>query len=257
MSRHRLYFDESGTHCSRKLETVHEQYLALCGVIFEHTDYVDFQTQWESMKRAFFGGDPDEPVILHRKELMGNCGLFSVLEDQATRRKFDAEFLRIVGEARFTSLIAVIDKARHQKNYPAPMNPYHYCFVALMQRYCFWLGSRKGDVMGEARGKTEDHQLKAAFRTLHEHGDWYCRASTYQNHLTSRDIKLKPKSENIAGLQLADLLAHPAKLRCILNHGTCPHIQESRFGKQVADLFWTKIRKRPDGASTGWGEVFI
>lgn len=257
MSRHRLYFDESGTHCSTKVETVHERYLALCGVIFEEGDYREFQTHWESLKRAFFGGDPDEPVILHRKELMGKSGLFSVLDDPVTHRKFDAEFLRIVGAARFTSLIAVIDKAGHKERYAAPMNPYHYCLVALLQRYCYWLGSRTGDVMGEARGKTEDNQLRAAYRTLYEYGDWYCRTSTYRKHLTSRDIKLQPKFKNIAGLQLADLLAHPAKLRCILHHTTGADIQESPFGKEVANLFWTKIRKRPDGTPDGWGEIFI
>lgn len=123
MSRYRLYFDESGTHSCARLETVHERYLALCGVIFEESDYRAFQTQWESMKRTFFGGDPDEPVILHRKELMGKSGLFSVLEDEVMHRKFDAELLRIVGEARFTSLITVIDKAGHQRQYAAPMNP--------------------------------------------------------------------------------------------------------------------------------------
>jgi hypothetical protein len=113
--------------------------------------------------------------------------------------------------------------------------------------------------MGEARGKTEDQQLKAAYTALHSGGDWHQKAEFYQRHLTSKDIKLAPKSKNIAGLQLADLLAHPAKLRCICNHGHGPinNIQESPFGKQVADLFWGKIRKRWDGRTKGWGEIFI
>ena len=112
-------------------------------------------------------------------------------------------------------------------------------------------------MVGEARGKTEDRQLRAAYVALHEAGDWNCGASFYQNHLTSKDIKLVPKSKNIAGLQLADLLAHPAKMRCILNNRPKPDIQESQFGKEVAVAFWTKIRKRRDGTSKGWGEVFI
>ena len=48
------------------------------------------------MKRAFFEGDPDEPIILHRKEIMGRSGIFSVLEDDARRAEFDAAFLEIV-----------------------------------------------------------------------------------------------------------------------------------------------------------------
>jgi hypothetical protein len=256
MSRFRIYFDESGTHSCAKLETIHERYLALCGVIFEETAYLKFKADWEAFKRSFFDGDPDEPIILHRKEVMGKSGLFSVLADPAQCARFDSEFLRVVGEAPFTSLIVVIDKAGHQRQYSVPMNPYHYCLVALLQRYCFWLGSREGDVMGESRGKTEDRQLKAAYSALYSGGDWCQRAVFYQKRLTSKDIKLLPKIKNIAGLQLADLLAHPAKLRCISNHGT-PNIGESAFGKQVADCFWRKIRKRSDGRTQGWGEIYI
>jgi len=238
------------------METLHERYLALCGVIFAEANYLKFQADWEQMKRQFFVGDPDEPVILHRKELMGKSGIFSVFEDETKRAEFDSAFLRIVEEASFTSIIVVINKASHQAIYTKPLNPYHYCLVALLQRYCFWLGSRAGDVMGESRGKAEDQQLKAAYSALYSNGDWHQGPALYQKHLTSKDIKLQPKSKNIAGLQLADLLAHPAKTRCILNHGVAG-VTESDFGKKVADLFWTKIRKRSSGDPKGWGEIYI
>ncbi len=219
MSRYRLYFDESGVHSYNKLGTVHDQHLALCGVIFEDAEYQRFQLRWEGLKRKFFKGDPDEPIILHRKEIMSRSGIFSPLEDDATRDAFDAEFLEIIQQITFTSLIVLINKASHQDRYAFPFPPYHYCFVALLQRYGFWLGGRKGDVMGESRGKAEDQQLKAAFETLYSHGNWIQRAEFYQQHFTSKEIKLSPKSKNVAGLQLADLLAHPAKMRCLINHG--------------------------------------
>ena len=46
----------------------------------------------------FFKGDlPDEPILLHgQKEIMSRSGIFSPLEDDATRDAFDAEFLEIV-----------------------------------------------------------------------------------------------------------------------------------------------------------------
>jgi hypothetical protein len=256
MSRYRIYFDESGVHSTARTETVHERYLALCGVIFREEDYSSFQIEWEAMKRSFFQGDPDEPIILHRKEIMAKSGIFSVLADEQTRAAFDAEFLRIVAAAVFTSLIVVIDKASHQGRYPAALNPYHYCLVALIQRYCFWLGSRKGDVMGESRGKVEDQQLKAAFASLYTNGDWRQRAKFYQAHLTSKDIKLFPKFKNVAGLQLADLLAHPAKTRCLVNNGV-QEAHEAPFGARVADVFWTKIRRNAASQAKGYGEILI
>lgn len=258
MSRYRLYFDESGTHSCTRLDLAPDRYLALCGVIFEDNSYRQFQTEWEAMKHRFFeSGDPDEPIILHRKEVMSRTGSFSVLEDAEVRDQFDNEFLRVVRQSNFTSIIVVIDKAHHQYQYAAPMNPYNYCLVALLQRYCFWLGVNKGDVMGEARGRVEDKQLKAAYSALYSAGDWRQRSEFYQKHLTSKDIKLAPKSKNIAGLQLADLLAHPAKQRCILHRAPKADVEESTFGRQVANVFWTKIRRRFDGQVKGWGEIFI
>jgi Protein of unknown function (DUF3800) len=257
MSRYRLYFDESGIPSYNKLQTVHEQHLALCGVIFESEQYLQFQVKWEELKRRFFKGDLDEPIILHRKEIMSKSGIFSPLADSATCAAFNAEFLNVVEQASFTSLIVVINKASHQNQYAFPFPPYHYCLVALLQRYGFWLGNRKGDVMGESRGKTEDDKLKSAYSTLYSSGDgWSQRADFYQSHFTSMEIKLRPKDKDVAGLQLADLLAHPAKLRCLLNHGV-QGVIESTFGKPVSDVFWKKIRRRFDGISRGWGEIYI
>jgi hypothetical protein len=256
MSRHRLYFDESGVHSLPKVENLHGRYLALCGVIFEEEDCRKFQNGWEAMKSKFFDVDPDEPIILHRKELMSKSGLFSVLEDAQKRAEFDAAFLEIVTATPFTSVIVVIDKASHQNSRNSPLNPYHYCLVSLLRQYCFWLGSRTGDVMGESRGRTEDQQLKAIFSSLFLSGDWRNPPKFYQAHLTSKDIKLFPKMKNTAGLQLADLLAHPAKTRCLVNHGV-QGVHESPFGTRVADAFWTKLRKSPSGDATGYGEIFI
>jgi hypothetical protein len=256
MSLYRLYFDESGVHSYQKLDSPHLRYLALCGVVFEEQQYRTFQVAWETIKRRFFQGDPDEPIIFHRKELMSRSGVFSVLEDAGRRAEFDAAFLEIVRATPFVGLLVVIDKARHFARYSDPLNPYHQCLMALLQRYCLWLDNRRGDVMGEARGKVEDQQLKAAYEALYDGGDWHNRADFYQARLTSRQIKLKPKPKNVAGLQLADLLAHPAKQRCLLRHGV-PDVQESPFGCRVADEFWRKLRKRGDGETKGWGEVFL
>jgi hypothetical protein len=256
MSRYRLYFDETGVHLYNKLDSVQGRYLALCGAIFEETEYLKFQVEWEKLKRQFFHGDPDEPIILHRKELMSKSGIFSPLADEATRLAFNRAFLQIVEQAPFTSLLVVIDKARHQSNYQSPWHPYHYCLVALLQRYGLWLNNRRGDIMGESRGRVEDEQLMSAYSNLYSNGCKWHRAPFYQQRFTSKEIKLWPKIKNVAGLQLADLLAHPAKMRCLCNH-QIPEVQESEFGKLVADVFWKKIRTRASGKSAGFGEVFI
>jgi hypothetical protein len=256
MSLHRLYFDESGAHSFGRLALPQDRYLALCGVVFEDAAYRAFQEGWEKMKRAFFSGDPDEPVIVHRKEIMGRSGIFGVLKEDVRRAEFDAAFLEILAATRFVGLIVVLDKAAWTLASADRPNPYHYCLVALLQRYCLWLGGQRGDVMGESRGKVEDQQLKAAYAALYNGGDLHYRAEFYQARLSSREIKLKPKPRNVAGLQLADLLAHPAKQRCLVRHGVS-EVQESVFGRLVADLFWQKLRRSNAGDTKDYGEVFL
>lgn len=52
--------------------------------------------------------------------------------------------------------------------------------------------------------------LKAAYQSIFQAGTLRHGEEFFQTRLTSKDVKLKPKEKNIAGLQLADLLAHPA-----------------------------------------------
>lgn len=80
---------------------MHERYLALCGVIFEQGDYSKFQLEWEALKRNFFGGDPDEPIIIHRKEIMSKSGLFSVLADDQKCNAFNAALLDLIAGTPF------------------------------------------------------------------------------------------------------------------------------------------------------------
>lgn len=80
--------------------------------------------------------------------------------------------------------------------------------------------------MAEARGGAEDRTLKESYSRTFERGAWQFAAEKIQAALTSRELKLKPKSQDIAGLQLADLLGHPVKNWILRNvferdrHGT-------------------------------------
>lgn len=256
MSLYRLYFDESGDHTAHALDEPRRRYLALCGLIFEVEAYRRFQETFELLKKEFFQSDPDEPVILHRDDILNRRGVFKVLQQESIRRAFDDRLMAAIRSAQFVGVVVVIDKRMHLLRYKSPLHPYHYCLAALLERYCFWLAGRQGDVMGESRGGKEDTQLKAAYRAVHDGGTLPVRPELFQSRLTSKELKLRPKDKNIAGLQLADLLAHPARVRCLHNHGV-KDLAEGKFGTRMADLFWEKLRRRSDGETKGWGEVFL
>jgi hypothetical protein len=125
----------------------------------------------------------------------------------------------------------------------------------LVERYVRLLDDANlvGDVMAEVRFKKVDKKLKASFLRIHEEGTEHVPASLVGRRLTSKNIKLEPKTTNVAGLQLADLIAHPSLRAMKFDREGLPHPQD--FGTKVADILKaTKLRRRPDtGQINGWG----
>ncbi len=72
--------------------------------------------------------------------------------------------------------------------------------------------------MVESRGGREDEKLKDSYRGLHKNGTDNIPAERWQERLSSCELKVKPKSANIAGLQLADLIAHPSCREILLDY---------------------------------------
>jgi len=258
--RYRLYIDESGDHAYKRLQDPSHRYLALLGVWFrQHDDYVEFADSLELFKRRIFGPRPDNPVILHRSDVIGRKGAFGVLCDSALAKEFDEGLLQVVEGARFTLIIVVIDKREHRLRYVRPFHPYHYCLAAMLDRYCGWLNYSHavGDVMAEARGKKEDRLLEEEYRRVYGKGTLQFGCEHHQRALTSREMKLKPKAANIAGLQLADLLAYPVRQMVLLEKGRIGDpgdVYGRRMGRAVEDKFNMNYAT---GQVDGYGKVWL
>jgi len=69
--KYRLYVDEVGNSDLKSSDNTDHRFLSLTGVIFD-LDYVNkvLFPEIELLKRNFFGSHPDEPIILHRKEII-------------------------------------------------------------------------------------------------------------------------------------------------------------------------------------------
>ena len=258
-NRYRLYIDESGDHTVSLLDEPSHQYLALLGVWFRQApDYAAFAENLERLKRDLFGVRPDKPVVLHRSSIINRKGAFGRLCDARLRTRFDEELLALVDRARFHMVCVVIDKKRHFATYASPLHPYHYCLAAMLDRYSGWLGHKNvmGDVMAESRGREEDLQLKQAYRQVYESGTLMFRREHHQRALTSRDIKIQPKAANIAGLQLADVLAHPVKQAILAEEagGSAP----AGFGKTLYEAASRKFNwNERTGQVKGYGKVLL
>ena len=91
--KYRIYIDEVGNSDLNASTDSNHRYLSLAGVIFE-LDYVSSAVfpAVESLKARYFASHPDDPVILHRKELVNKKPPFAALqEDQAIEQAFNRE----------------------------------------------------------------------------------------------------------------------------------------------------------------------
>lgn len=114
-----------------------------------------------------------------------------------------------------------------------------------------------GDVMAEARGGKEDRKLKTSFARIFEQGTDYVKYDRFHAALTSREIKLKQKYNNIAGLQLADLIAHPSHKSILATHQN--QKQPEDFGGRIIDILMTSkyLRNPRSGKTEGWGKKWL
>jgi hypothetical protein len=259
-ARHRLYIDESGDHVYKLLDEPTHRYLALLGVWFrQDPDYTTFADNLEGFKRAIFGPRPDKPVILTRSAIINRREAFGMLCQPEVRERFDRGLLEVVKRATFTVVCVVIDKKRQLETYANPFHPYHYCLVALLERYCGYLNysNARGDVMAESRGREEDVQLKQAFRRAYESGTAFFGREQFQRALTTHDIKLEKKAANIAGLQLADVLAHPVKQSMLAARNVIPQAGDV-FGRELLSVVAGKFNvNERTGEVEGYGKKWL
>ena len=261
MAKYRMYVDEVGnSDMKASLTNENHRYLSLTGVIVE-LDYAatTLHPALEDLKTRYFASHPDDPVIFHRKELVNQRDPFAALLDPNTKTAFDTELLALLESSEYVVITAVIDKLAHLTQYRAWVyDPYHYCLAILLERYALWLKARGavGDVMAESRGGKEDRRLKDEYHRIYVGGSAYVSHADFVAHLTSSQLKVKPKSANVAGLQLADLLAHPsyAAMKAARGGAAMP----TNFGGRVALILEkSKYRRSAGGRIDGYGRKWL
>lgn len=76
-----------------------------------------------------------------------------------------------------------------------------------------------GDIMPESRD-AKDKKLQAAYAIVRNEGTDYVNPQRIASVLRGGNLKFRSKPENVAGLQLCDLIAHPSHIyaRSIMQH---------------------------------------
>jgi len=221
--KYRMYVDECGNPDLESSDNPIHRFLSLTGVIIS-LDYVRevLNPQIESLKTKYFGSHPDDPIILHRKEVLNAKYPFEALRDKKLRKQFDVELLDLLRTWEYTVVTVCLDKKAHKEAYTVwRYAPYHYCLALLLERYVFFLDQNEanGDVIAESRGGHEDRKLKDSFSGLWKSGTEYLSPERFHEVFTRKQLKVKPKANNISGLQLADIIAHPSRTEVLKENG--------------------------------------
>jgi hypothetical protein len=221
-----VYVDESGDH---SLASVDREYpvfvLALC--IFHKRHYAEkIIPAVEKLKFNYFGHDS---VVLHENEIRKQKGAFAFLAQRAVRDEFMGQLTSIMDASNFILIACVVDKARLPKSGGVSSNPYHIALGICLEALRTLLTEKrqvqlKTHVVVECRGKKEDAELELEFRRI-------CDRNNPGGQPLPFDIVFADKKTNLAGLQLADLVARPVGIN---------HLRPAQENKAF-DLLKTKF----------------
>jgi len=255
-----IYVDEVGNHDLTHVGDDNHRFLSLTGVIAEQ-QYADqvIAPELADLKARYFGGPrAGVAVVLHRADMINRRPPFEALRVPAMAQAFDAELLSALSRWDYTVITVLIDKREHCRRYQVwQYHPYHYCLAALLERYVNYLETKNdvGDVVIECRGKREDRKLQREYGRFHRVGTSFCKAARFNKHLCSKALTMRRKCEDIPGLQVADVIAHPSYRHIVEQHGLVPQpARPHPFGDQIAEILGRfKYRRNGYGVVTGYG----
>ena len=234
-----MYIDESGDHTYKHLHDLYKRYLGVTGVLFDKQRYNnEAQPTLEGIKQRIFRYDPDNPPILTRSHIKNRKHWFYVLQNPLLNQQWEEEILGFLESLTpYTQVFTVvIDKKAHLESYPhRTFDPYVYCLEVLLNRVRGYMNLNGGqaDVFAESRGKTEDDRIVRAYKSLLVNGSPYANGKQYRERFPSEGLTIKRKDQNIAGLQIADMLAYGQKMLTIQTSGKPMPRQMSNFTQRV------------------------
>jgi len=211
----------------------------------------------QEIKAELFGHSDEQPVILHRRDMVQGVAPFDILKtDERVRFQFATRWAALVRETPFLAMASAIDKHAHVEKYKVwQYDPYHFCLECLLQRYVYWLNRNGfyGDVLIESRGKRPDWRLKRAYKRFYINGLDRLSPTVIQARLTSNELKIALKSQDVAGHQLADSLAHPTLRYMQAKYDGAP--MPTAYGQQLVEiLLQHRFARHPQTREIdGWG----
>ena len=239
-----LFLDESGDH---NLSVIDPQYpmFVLGGVIME-VDYAKgpLTDALNDFKRRMLGRTD---IVLHTADIIRNRNGFERMKEPEFRAEFLAGLNDLMRNADYRVVACTVHKTAHLSRYGmAAVDPYMLSLDILVERFCLDVGNvpRGGIIVAEKRDPVLDRGLDLAWLNLKINGTRFVQAHDIDNRMAG--LALRAKSDNIAGLQLADLVVSPIGRHVL-----------GKPDKEDWRIVANKFRRSPTGKIEGYGLVCL
>ena len=190
----------------------------LCGILVRDDRVLLLEDQVRALKQEFWG---NRQIILHSRDIRKCQNGFEILFDLDVKHRFYEAINRLLGQKDVYVIVSCsILKDPYIRQFGKLNDVYGQSLSFVLERAIFCVDNQCKDGNGrisavvERRGKREDRNLHNYYEQLLEKGTYWVTAGRMKNRMTCLDFKWK--SEDIAGLQVADLIAYPLT-RHVLN----------------------------------------
>lgn len=210
-----LYLDECG---DQNLSSFDPQFpiFTLCGVVVSEEQDELLADRINSLKIDIWN---NTNIILHSRDIRKCQNGFEVLFDLEMKKRFIESVNDILGDDIYIIICCAILKEPYIRQYGKLNDVYGLSLSYIMERVVFYLDSvGKNNIelrtVIERRGKKEDKSLLNYYNQLLDRGTYWVNGERMRKYFKRLDMRWK--SENIVGLQVADLVAYPIT-RHVLN----------------------------------------
>lgn len=207
--KYNLYIDECGDH---SLATYDRNFpiFTLCGILVPVKKVNNFKKAIDELKQEFWN---TTDVILHSRDIRKCEKHFEILFDNDVKQRFYNRVNEVLSQQGVYIIVCCsVQKEACIAKHGVKADVYGTALKYVIQRSIFCVDdiNREGgkiDIIVERRGKREDAALLNYYNKLRFTGMHYVTPERLAEHMGH--FGFSNKSENVFGLQVADLIAYP------------------------------------------------
>jgi len=201
-----MFLDESGDHSLDKIDNSYPMFV-LVGCIFDLDYYSEaIEPKVNELKLKHFG---KTDIILRSYDIGKQKRDFSCLVDKKKREIFYNDLNDLIKSIDFKIISAAIHKSKLKYQNNNSDNPYNICFQFILKESIKFLDKTNEKLIFriESREKHNDKKLIEIYQDFKLNDCEIVNKKEIASKFT--DLSFNQKIHNIAGQQIADLVAYP------------------------------------------------